>query len=144
MSSCSTAGNNASPYRFGLMKMIVDAEPDFFVTLVFNRDVTLEAAKADAHHLFARIDGATVGRSWFKQPAMRASYIGLAENLDSNLHLHLAVRVHPNHHAIFEATARAVWPGCVRSGSIDVQAIHAGGKRPDHPFTLQSVRSARS
>src|SRR5690606_12020474 len=95
-----------------------------FVTLAFNRAVTLEDAKADVHHLFARIDGVTVGRSWRKRPALRASYIGLAENLDSNLHLHLAIRVHPKHHAVFEATARTLWPACVRSGSIDVQPIH--------------------
>lgn len=124
MSGCSKVSIEASPYRSALMKMIVDGEPDFFVTLAFNRDVTLDDAKADAHHLFACIDGVTVGRSWLKQPAMRASYIGLAENLDSNLHLHLAVRVHPNHHAMFEATARALWPACVRSGSIDVQSIY--------------------
>lgn len=124
MSGCSKAVIDASLYRSALMKMIVDSEPDFFVTLVFNRDVTLEDAKADAHHLFARIDRVTVGRSWHKRPEMRASYMGLAENLDSNLHLHLAVRVHPDRHAMFEATARTLWLERVRSGSIDVQSIY--------------------
>jgi len=132
MSGCSKAAIDASLYRSALMEMIVDGEPDFFVTLAFNRDVTLEDAKADAHHLFARIDGVTIGRSWYKRPAMRASYIGLAENLDSNLHLHLAVRVHPSHHAVFEATARALWPGCVRSGSIDVQSIYDASGLADY------------
>jgi len=115
---------SAQAYRAGVEKMIADAKPDLFVTLVFNRkSVTLEGARAQLQKFLARLNHATVGSKWQRRPDECARHIAIIENADTNLHLHLSVSVSPSHLAKFKAQAPTVWAVLEPAGSAVVKDV---------------------
>ena len=110
-------------HRAAVEKVIADIEPTLFVTLVFNSDVSFTRARAKLLQFFARMDRKTVGCRWLERPKERATYVAIAENVDSNLHFHIAARIAPQHRAKFVQLAAAIWAKLVPSGSVDIQRV---------------------
>ena len=114
---------SAQAYRAGVEKMIVDATPDLFVTLAFNRAATLDGARASLRKFLARIARATVGPKWQKRQEQCAKSIAIAENVDTNLHLHLALTVPLEHRLAVKSLSAAIWCDLEPAGSVDVQDV---------------------
>lgn len=115
---------DAQTYRAGVEKMIVDATPDLFVTLAFNRAATLEGARANLRKFLARIARATVGPKWQKRPDECAKFIAVAENVDTNLHLHLVLTASVEHRRVIKSLANEIWTDLEPAGSVDVQDVN--------------------
>lgn len=114
---------SAGAYRAALEKMIADAQPNLFVTLVFNRSATLGGARANLREFLARLSRATVGPKWRKRPGECAQCIAIIENAETNLHLHLSVCVSALHLAAFKSLVSTIWAELEPAGSVDVQDV---------------------
>lgn len=110
-------------HRAAVEKVIADIEPNLFVTLVFNSDVPFTRARAKLLQFFARMDRKTVGCRWLERPEERAIYVAIAENVDSNLHFHIAARIAPQHRDKFVQMAAPIWSKLAPSGSVDIQRV---------------------
>jgi hypothetical protein len=106
---------NATDYRAALRAELEDLNPKLFVTLVFNRSTTLESALKTLDHFHACVDSELLGSKWAKasRAARRTRFLAVAENVGSNLHLHLAVVPADRRNKDFWKVSRRIWKACV-------------------------------
>ena len=110
-------------YRADLATMITDFQPTHFVTFVFNAAVTAHMAKAD----FARF------RMWVirKLTGVRNAvdqidlpFIGTIEHENSNLHLHVLIRLPADLGAGFDQCAPRMWKNLRKAGNLDIKPVY--------------------
>src|SRR4051795_7437065 len=77
-------------YRQGIQATVAQSRPTLFVTLAFNRQTSLDAARAKLDEFQRRMDRAVAGRSWNERPDRCTTYVAIAEHVDTNLHIHAA------------------------------------------------------
>lgn len=102
----------------------------FFVTLIFNRDLTAETCRRKLKTLCARIDRLLLGRNWYKTKShKRTRGFAVLEHIHSNIHWHLliilpATASHLSAPAL-EQIIMGFWLELVPSGSCSVKAIYS-------------------
>jgi hypothetical protein len=111
-------------YRRGIQAMIAQTRPTLFVTLAFNRQTSLDAARAKLGEFQRRMDHAIVGRNWAERPDRRTTFVAVAEHVDANLHIHAAFVVPLEKAGKFNAAALVQWPKLVEGGSILVELVN--------------------
>lgn len=111
-------------YRKAVVQMIVDFRPNVFITLAFNRDTNLEAARAKLTEFHKRLDKSVFGRNWWRRAESRSAYIAVVEHPDSNLHLHIALRLPPDRFFVVLGCAAKIWGKLVPSGSVAVSETY--------------------
>ena len=78
----------------GVRELVADFDGDYFLTAVFNRNVTLAGAEKSLEHWCACLSKKLYRKKWYKRPVTeRIEYIAFAEHLDSNVHWHLVLKV---------------------------------------------------
>lgn len=115
--------NNANPYNQGLVQMIDNFEGHYFVTFVFNRELSIEAAVKNIEHFQAMLDRKIIGPRWLKHEKKRSQYIAIAENVSTNLHFHAVFRVLISEET-FRLRATEIWREIMPSGNVDIQPIY--------------------
>ena len=71
-------------------------EADLFITLNFNRPVTIQGARSQLKEFVGRFDRSLLGRKYLKTPSsQRTSGSAAIENPDRNTHFHLLLRYPP-------------------------------------------------
>ena len=112
---------NHRAYVQGLRAELAKLAPLLFVTLVFNRATTLEAAWKTLDQFHARVDRKMLGPKWAKDAGRRTRFIAFAENVESNLHLHLAAVPADRDGRLFWKVSRRIWADLVSSGNMDIE-----------------------
>jgi hypothetical protein len=111
-------------YRQGIQALVAQSRPTLFVTLAFNRQTSLDAARAKLEEFQCRMDRAVAGRNWDERPDRCTTYIAVAEHVETNLHIHSAFVVPLERVGKFNAAALVQWPKLVESGSIVVELVN--------------------
>ena len=96
-------------------------EPKLFVTLAFNRGITLEKAFEALDDFHAHVDRKLLGHDWQKRVGRRTRFIAVAENINTNLHLHLLVNPADGKWWKFCKVAAAVWSRLAPAGDVDIR-----------------------
>jgi hypothetical protein len=114
-------------YRDAWRNWLREEHFNYFITLNFNRPTSYNGARPLFGEWLARVDSAFLGRSWTRNPRIRAFAVAFTENPHSNLHLHVLLRP-PQQSALRpkvdrEAVFANAWRKLVRSGSCHVQHI---------------------
>ncbi len=109
-------------YRDALAEMVASAQPTFFVTLVFNQEISIDSAAAALRAFQARQDRKTLGPRWQRLSGRRSRYIAVIEHAETNLHIHAAFVVEPACRPGFVQNATTAWNELMLGGSVDVQA----------------------
>ena len=79
--------------QHALREHIVALNPQIMVTFNYQRQVTLDQMRAHIIHFANVAQRQVLGRNWNHRPEdKRLSIIGVAEHLDTNSHVHAAVR----------------------------------------------------
>ncbi len=129
---------NRGDYLQALRRELDELTPTLFVTLVFNRSTTLERALETLDHFHARVDRKMLGPKWLKRADRRTRFLAVAENVGSNLHLHLAVVPADRKSLEFWRVSRRIWKDAVPSGNIDMDQWRYGPGAAD--YLLKQVR----
>lgn len=110
-------------YRAAWEKFIADFPATHAVTLAFNRDTELDAAKHELRGFQAFVDRALFRREWAQAPD-RTRIVAVAENMQTNLHWHAVVTVAPYKAEKFAAACDKAWRKLIPGGSVKVEAIY--------------------
>ena len=104
-----------------------NSEYAFFITANFNRDTNYTAARKAIKGWHARIDKKLLGGRWSKKPNNeRTQFVAFVEHEDSNLHLHLMVRLGDGTRPWkFQLMASECWRKLIGSGTMDVRKINS-------------------
>jgi hypothetical protein len=106
------------------------AELDFglFVTLNFNRDTTPAGARRMLGLFLARLDRRFLGHRWCRKGPERTLGMAVLENQETNLHIHLAMRLPASAAALSfgeqQLYLESTWNQLVAGGQCDVQAVY--------------------
>ncbi len=116
---------NNKRVRKAMNEMLLDMDPEYFVTVNFNWDTNYEAARKTLKAWHAFVDKALLGGSWsIKAQNERTQFVAFAEHLESNLHWHLLLRLGDGADAArFEAVADRCWKKLVISGSVHLRHL---------------------
>ena len=113
--------------RDEIQKWLLNMNPDIFLTLTFNREMTGDHARDRLGNLLARIDEKFIGARWQKKVEDRSELVFFPENMRTNFHYHGIGRLPP--HAYRWATPDlsekidVIWKKLMPSGTINVQRI---------------------
>ncbi|TDH63305.1 hypothetical protein E2C06_08015 [Dankookia rubra] len=131
---------NRADYLEALRRELEELAPALFVTLVFNRSTTLESAIKALDHFHACVDNALLGSKWAKpnRRSRRTRFLAIAENVGSNLHLHLGVVPADRKNLQFWQVSRRIWKNAATSGNIDMDQWRYGPGAID--YMLKQVR----
>ncbi len=105
---------------------------DYFITANFNRATNWEGTRRNLKDWHARVDRQLLGGRWAKKTKQRTFFIACSEGGETNLHWHLLAKVADGKQERFENCAAELWKQMVKSGSLDVQKLHA---KPDEVRT---------
>jgi len=108
------------------------------VTLNFNRETTLTAARNKLKALAQRIDNFYLGHKWQDNESLRTFFVAFAENRSTNLHYHLLLRLPYvpwsrlrqrkfrgcRRTAFHSEIITGLWKELMPSGSCDVRRIY--------------------
>jgi hypothetical protein len=72
---------------------LADLDVDWWVTLNFNRPMTLHGVRTKFGLWLARIDREFLGHNWCRRGEERALAIAVVEHLHTNIHLHVVLRM---------------------------------------------------
>lgn len=110
----------------GVRELIADFDGDYFVTAVFNRNVSLFEAGRSLEHWYNCLSAKVYTKKWYKLPASeRFQYIAVPEHMLSNIHWHMVVKLCDRLKGWkFEIIAGELWKKYNTSGSMDVRALH--------------------
>ena len=106
------------------------AKQDFglFVTLNFNRDTKPAGARRMLSRFLARLDRRFLGRRWCEKGWKRTLGMAVLENQETNLHIHLAMRLPASAAALSfseqQLYLESTWNQLVAGGQCHVQAVH--------------------
>ncbi len=116
---------NNKRVRKAMNEMLLDMDPEYFVTVNFNWDTNYEAARKTLKAWHAFVDKALLGGSWSRKAQNeRTQFVAFAEHLESNLHWHLLLRLGDGADAArFEAVADRCWKKLVISGSVHLRHL---------------------
>ena len=119
-------------YRTAAQRWLAEMDVNFFATLTFRQNVGLLGARKNIEHWLACLDRHYLGRQWWKRPsAERTIGIGLAENVESNLHYHWLLRLPEsakNENAAQRGrTIERFWTQATRGGTCRVVEIRDSG-----------------
>lgn len=123
---------NREDYLRALRRELEELAPALFVTLVFNRSTTLERALETLDRFHACVDRELLGPKWAKRAARRTRFLAVAENVGSNLHLHLAVVPADRRSLEFWRVSRRIWKDAVPSGNVDMDQWRYGPGAADY------------
>jgi len=125
-----TIANNKR-VRKAMNEMLLDMDPEYFVTLIFNWDTNYEAARKTLKAWHAFVDKALLGGSWSRKAQNeRTQFVAFAEHLESNMHWHLLLRLGDGADAArFEAVADQCWKKLVISGSVHLRHLDTDEKK---------------
>ena len=102
-------------------KLIIEQQPNYFVTLAFNDYQTPYVADRKLKKFSALLDGFYLGRKFYKKPIEeRTLFFAFAEHMESNFHYHLAVVVKDEQKPSFEIMADFFWWKIVNNGSTKI------------------------
>lgn len=90
---------------------IVAQNPQMMITFNYDRQVSFDQMQAHVADFTNRMQRRVLGRAWMsKDPILRPCLIGVAENLDTNPHVHAAL-IAPEEFVDFAASpaAAALW-----------------------------------
>jgi hypothetical protein len=101
---------------------------DLFVTLNFNRDTTPAGARRMLGLFLARLDRRFLGHRWCRKGPERTLGMAVLENQETNLHIHLAMRLPASAAALSFSEQRlcleSTWNQLVAGGQCHVQAVY--------------------
>jgi hypothetical protein len=80
-------------YRLAWEQLLAEQKFDRFVTLNFNHDTTPAGARRMLGLFLARLDRRFLGRRWCEKGWKRTVGMAVLENQETNLHIHLAMRL---------------------------------------------------
>lgn len=96
------------------ISFLAQRRPDFALTLAYNHQISIRRLRSDLRDLHARLDRHLHGRRYNRlSRSSRSWFAGFPENLDSNAHVHLLLRVDEARHqaleSLFPGTRGAFW-----------------------------------
>ena len=97
-----------------------------FMTLNFNCRTTPDIAKRRLKDVFARLDSAFLGRGWYKLGPLRTLGFAFIENVDTNLHIHVVMKLPPacvGTIGQLQTIVERYWSRRVPSGSVVIKRI---------------------
>lgn len=111
------------------MEFVDNFEPDTYLTLATNTQMSITGFRLKLKDFFGHLDRAYLGPRWSKMPFnKRTDGIGFIEKEDSNIHSHFELRTPAKAYLCNIAlNAEKYWGEICPSGSYDVQMI--GGRR---------------
>lgn len=115
-------------YRQAWANWLAEMPFEFFVTLNFNREITVRGARIKFATLLARIDRHFLGPRWHQLGDKRTFAVGVIESPTANLHIHTLVRLPRRTRRISRGERQQVladhWSTLVPQGSCDMQPIY--------------------
>jgi len=117
--------NKSKKLNNGLREFITDFNGDYAVTAVFNRDVSIDGAKANIKDWYAKVSRKLYGKKWGKKDAWeRLQFIAVVEHTESNLHFHFVVKLGGGRKDWkFKIFAKYLWTKFNKSGGMVVDKI---------------------
>ena len=113
-------------YRLEWEQWVATLKFDRFVTLNFNRDTTPTGARHMLGHFLARLDRRFLGHRWCRKGPERTFGIAVLENQETNLHIHVAMRLPASAAALSFGEQRLcledTWNQLVAGGQCHVQS----------------------
>ena len=115
-------------YRLAWEQLVAELDFGLFVTLNFNRDTTLAGARRMLGLFLARLDRRFLGHRWCRKGPERTLGMAVLENQETNLHIHLAMRLPASAAALSfseqQLYLESTWNQLVVGGQCDVQAVY--------------------
>jgi hypothetical protein len=75
---------------------LVSFDVDWFITLNFNRPISIEGARHQFKEWLGRVDRSLLGPKWHRKPSSERTFaVATIENPDRNTHLHLLLKFPP-------------------------------------------------
>jgi hypothetical protein len=115
-------------YRLAWEQWLATLKFDRFVTLNFNRDTTPAGARRMLGLFLARLDRRFLGRQWCKKGLERTFGVAVLENQETNLHIHVAMRLPASAAALSfggqQLYLESTWSRLVAGGQCHVQAVY--------------------
>lgn len=105
---------------------------DFFVTLNFNCNSNIIAARTHFRRFCQRLDRRVLGPGWARDISRRTEIVAVPEHMSSNFHFHCLVRQRGNFalpEGRFQKHIAVCWGGVIGSGSCDVRPVGDSGRR---------------
>jgi hypothetical protein len=88
--------HHAQVLRDAFANWLPTIEADWFITLNFNRPISIQGARSQLKGWLGRVDRSLLGRKWYQKPSSeRTSGVATIENPDRNTHLHILLKFPP-------------------------------------------------
>jgi hypothetical protein len=85
------------------------------VTLAFNRPTTLNGGRVSLNRFHAKLDRLLLGPRWYKKPQHERSFFhAYPENISSNLHYNMPLRVNAEHIEMTTSKIDDIWSSKVK------------------------------
>jgi len=115
-------------YRLAWEQLVAELDFGLFVTLNFNRDTTPAGARRMLGLFLARLDRRFLGHRWCRKGPERTLGMAVLENQETNLHIHLAMRLPASAAALSfgeqQLYLESTWNQLVAGGQCHVQAVY--------------------
>lgn len=119
-------------YRNECIKLMTGLQPNLFVTLAFNRRISMNEAQIVLEKFHAFMDRKIVGRAFLRRPEKRSTYIAMIEKPDANIHIHALFKMTPMQRLRFCLTADAVWKKLFPGGNVDLLHVYCAQGAADY------------
>jgi hypothetical protein len=85
--------HHAQVLRDRFANWLVSFDVDWFITLNFNRPISIEGARHQFKEWLGRVDRSLLGPKWHRKPSSERTFaVATIENPDRNTHLHLLLK----------------------------------------------------
>ncbi len=139
--------SNLTRFKAAYAELAFNLGMNYALTLAWNRDVPLSAAKGHLREMLARVDAAFLGRRFYRHPANeRARAMFVFEKVETNIHVHGLWRM-PSLKKIkllgslFPGERGGVWNEVVPSGSYCLTRIEDHHSAVGYMMKGQHMRS---
>lgn len=107
-----------------MVPFLCDQNFTHFITLCMNDFQTVDVVRNRVRELHGRLDRGLLGSKWYKKPSdERTFFIGFHEHIDSNHHIHLLMRVKPQHEERMFQIIIPEWLHLTPKGTVKIKPI---------------------
>ncbi|MFN4895006.1 MAG: hypothetical protein ACK5HO_04415 [Pseudomonadota bacterium] len=119
---CQHSYTERKELQAALRSFLVNLDLPLFVTLAFNKSLSIAKAQKLLNEFHYQIQKSLWGKKFYRIPAeQRIFFIAFPEHIDSNIHYHLMLKVPPRYRVLFQIHAQNALSRVLESADLKIE-----------------------
>ena len=119
---CQHSYTECKELQAALRSFLVNLDLPLFVTLAFNKSLSVAKAQKLLNEFHYEIQKSLWGKKFYRIPAeQRIFFIAFPEHIDTNIHYHLMLKVPPRYRVLFQIHAQNALSRVLESADLKIE-----------------------